>query len=177
MTYLRHDLLPILEASTDVPEHASSACLLRILSSYLLLSRVQVDVFLHTYDLTHLTNTRVGEDAELNTTEWKLLAPYDVSITSQAAFLEEYRRVFVAANPACLWQRAIPGGSCSCSCSQLSGVLADVYLRSQHGCGTERSRAAPELDSNFLGSLLMCVWQQAWSWQLYCGLGQFVGVT
>lgn len=49
----------------------------------------EVDVFVHTYnDVRHLTNTRTGEDSDLDTDQWKLLSPYDVSLTSQDEFLE-----------------------------------------------------------------------------------------
>lgn len=49
----------------------------------------EVDVFVHTYnDVRHLTNTRTGEDSDLDADQWKLLSPFDVSLTSQDEFLE-----------------------------------------------------------------------------------------
>ena len=42
------------------------------------------DVYLHTYDLPHLTNERSGEATALNTTEWSLLNPDFHEVTSQA---------------------------------------------------------------------------------------------
>lgn len=42
------------------------------------------DIYLHTYNLTTLTNRRSGENLQaLNATEWKLLDPDFVSVTSQ----------------------------------------------------------------------------------------------
>ena len=41
------------------------------------------DIYLHTYDLRHLDNSRTNESSDLNTTEWHLLRPDFLSITSQ----------------------------------------------------------------------------------------------
>ena len=49
----------------------------------------EADVFVHTYnDIRHLINTRTGEDTDLDTEQWRLLQPYDVSLTSQEDFLQ-----------------------------------------------------------------------------------------
>lgn len=47
----------------------------------------EYDVYLHTYDLKSLSNIRSGEAGELNTTEWKLLAPDYVQIDDQVCLL------------------------------------------------------------------------------------------
>jgi len=57
----------------------------------------QVDVFLHTYSLAELRNARSSEVSELNQTEWQLLRPRAHEISDQAAFLEEYRCAWSAA--------------------------------------------------------------------------------
>ena len=43
-----------------------------------------VETFLHTYDLQHLRNERSHEDADLNSTEWRLLQPDHHAVTHQA---------------------------------------------------------------------------------------------
>ena len=46
------------------------------------------DVYLHTYDLQNLTNSRSGEAAApLNTSEWQLLEPHFHKVTSQVRIL------------------------------------------------------------------------------------------
>ena len=48
----------------------------------------EVDVFIHTYnDVRHLTNTRTGEDTDLDTEQWHLLDPYDYQLTAQDEYL------------------------------------------------------------------------------------------
>jgi hypothetical protein len=45
---------------------------------------IEYDVYLHTYDLQVIDNERSGEQAQhLNTTEWQLLQPDFVTISSQ----------------------------------------------------------------------------------------------
>lgn len=55
---------------------------------------IEVDVFVHTYnDVARLINTRTGEDSELDPDQWRMLEPYDVSLTSQDEFLESIQCV------------------------------------------------------------------------------------
>lgn len=48
----------------------------------------KVDIFLHTYNVSRLDNPWSLEHVWLNTTEWTLLNPLDVLVTSQEQFLE-----------------------------------------------------------------------------------------
>lgn len=52
-------------------------------------SGVQVDVYLHTYDLARLDSAWSEEHGSLNTTEWQMLHPVASEITSQTGFLTE----------------------------------------------------------------------------------------
>lgn len=55
---------------------------------------MQVDVFLHTYQLQQLDSVWSDErNVRLNTTEWQLLAPKATSFTSQDAFLDSVQYV------------------------------------------------------------------------------------
>lgn len=51
----------------------------------------QVDVFLHTYNVSSISAARTGEHAVLNTTEWKLLNPVKATITSQDLLQDKHR--------------------------------------------------------------------------------------
>ena len=44
---------------------------------------IEYDIYVHTYDLAQLSNDRSREHSALNTSEWQLLQPDYVSITSQ----------------------------------------------------------------------------------------------
>ena len=52
---------------------------------------IEYDIYLHTYDITLLTNSRSNEyNCKLDTDEWKLLKPNYYSITNQTTFDNNY---------------------------------------------------------------------------------------
>lgn len=61
---------------------------------------LQVDIFLHTYDLDRIENARSHEFTDLNTTEWRLLKPLAAEVTSQTEFLRKYKCAFSRSFPA-----------------------------------------------------------------------------
>lgn len=51
---------------------------------------IEYDVYVHTYDLEHLTLRRSNEDCDLDWREYRLLEPDEVRVTSQEEFRDNF---------------------------------------------------------------------------------------